>query len=344
MEEAQLYWQRTQTLLQGSEPPLVRHPKLTAALLQKPPFRFLHDVISEVQATTGFAAGLFQGAELDARQLQDREKRVAYLQKAFDAVGAALGVAIAANPAMVLAGADAESTNAFLQLLAQAARATSAARSGGLPHAGLGNVASIRVAAGLLPPAKLPPAAEHAQASTGPPQALAGDWQAHGGDSETHVGSRRPWRPESARRGPPGAGGRARAPDQALPPLLPPDPRVEERASGRGKRFNHLFEEGTNALEQFGGAAGKPQERVNTAGPGGALQLPDDLAMASELVHAVGQATALLGRDSERLVGGLAAAAAEQRAWRSERQALQAALAARAAAARAVTDLPGKAL
>ncbi|KAK9819172.1 hypothetical protein WJX81_002713 [Elliptochloris bilobata] len=216
MEEAQLYWQRTQTLLQGSEPPLVRHPKLTAALLQKPPFRFLHDVISEVQATTGFAAGLFQGAELDARQLQDREKRVAYLQKAFDAVGAALGVAIAANPAMVLAGADAESTNAFLQLLAQAARATSAARSGGLPHAGLGNVASIR--------------------------------------------------------------------------------------------------------------------------------LPDDLAMASELVHAVGQATALLGRDSERLVGGLAAAAAEQRAWRSERQALQAALAARAAAARAVTDLPGKAL
>ena len=36
------------------------------------------------------------------------------------------------------------------------------------------------------------------------------------------------------------------------------------------------------------------------------------------------QAAAPLGRELERLVGSLAAAAAEQRAWRSERQALQA--------------------
>lgn len=46
----QSYWQRTQLMLQGRDPPLVRRPKLTPALLQKPPFRFLHDVISEVGA------------------------------------------------------------------------------------------------------------------------------------------------------------------------------------------------------------------------------------------------------------------------------------------------------
>ena len=42
-----------------------------------------------------------------------------------------------------------------------------------------------------------------------------------------------------------------------------------------------------------------------------------------DALHAA-QAAAPLGRELERLVGALAAAAAEQRAWQSERQALQA--------------------
>ncbi|DBA84111.1 TPA: hypothetical protein ACH3X1_006588 [Trebouxia sp. C0004] len=114
------FWEPTQAALQG-DAPLVKKPKLTEALLKKPPFRFLHDVISEVQRNTGFAPGLYTGAELDAKAIQDKDGKMAYLQKMIDCITNTLGEQVLAKPAKIVAGLEPDHTNTFLQMLARAA-------------------------------------------------------------------------------------------------------------------------------------------------------------------------------------------------------------------------------
>jgi len=86
---------RTISLLQ----PLINKPKLTYKLLGKPPFRFLRDIISGVTASTGFAAGLYEGNELDSSSFgtnasgfkERKASKVKYLEKIHAYVCAAKG-------------------------------------------------------------------------------------------------------------------------------------------------------------------------------------------------------------------------------------------------------------
>ena len=108
----------TQTML-GE---VITRPKLTEKLLSKPPFRFLHDIMTEVTRVTGFAKGIFTEEEMDSANVQEKEKKILYLEKLIKLIGIHLNTVVEARPAKIVAGLEAQNTNVLLQLLAVAAK------------------------------------------------------------------------------------------------------------------------------------------------------------------------------------------------------------------------------
>jgi len=100
---------------------VIKKPPLTEKLLSKPPFRYLHDIISEVIKSTGFLEGLFEDHEKVSANVKDKDQKILFLQKAIDAVGLAIGAQLAARPSKIIAGQEADKTNEFLQYLGRCA-------------------------------------------------------------------------------------------------------------------------------------------------------------------------------------------------------------------------------
>ncbi|XP_061548386.1 TRAF3-interacting protein 1-like isoform X2 [Phycodurus eques] len=98
---------------------VIKKPPLTEKLLSKPPFRYLHDIFSEIIRTTGFMKGLYKDSELKSDNVKDKETKIAFLQKAIDVVILVSGEPLAAKPARIVAGHEPEKTNELLQAIAK---------------------------------------------------------------------------------------------------------------------------------------------------------------------------------------------------------------------------------
>jgi TRAF3-interacting protein 1 len=83
---------------------LITRPKLTDKLLQKPPFRFLYDIIMEVNKVTGFASNLFTDLEMDAANITEKQQKLKFLEKIIKVVGIQLNTIVAAKPNHIIAG------------------------------------------------------------------------------------------------------------------------------------------------------------------------------------------------------------------------------------------------
>lgn len=62
----------------------VKKPPLTDKLLRKPPFRFLHDVITAIIRDHGFYKDIFTDVELKSENIKDKEDKIKFLYKAIN--------------------------------------------------------------------------------------------------------------------------------------------------------------------------------------------------------------------------------------------------------------------
>jgi len=104
--------------------PLCAKPAPAAKYLEKPPFRYLFDIVLAISAATGHAVGLYSADELVADNFKPGAAgdRAGWLNKlvAYTVAGSGdAGLTGLIDPRNILAGKEAPATNVLLQRFAQ---------------------------------------------------------------------------------------------------------------------------------------------------------------------------------------------------------------------------------
>lgn len=100
---------------------VIKKPTPTDKLLQRPPFKFIQDVIIAVINATKFKEDLYTAEEITADLSKNREGKINFLEKAITAVEEALDEKLDVKASKVIAGLEVDKTNIFLTKFVQVA-------------------------------------------------------------------------------------------------------------------------------------------------------------------------------------------------------------------------------
>jgi hypothetical protein len=102
---------------------LIERPRMLTTILLKPPFRFLHDCVLEVNRVTGVFAGVFEERQLDYSHFQDKQSKVIFLQRLLGFLNGKLpGTLLDISIGKILAGLEPDKTNKLLLALYEASQ------------------------------------------------------------------------------------------------------------------------------------------------------------------------------------------------------------------------------
>ncbi|KAK9709212.1 Microtubule-binding protein MIP-T3 CH-like domain [Popillia japonica] len=98
----------------------ISKPVLSEKLLRKPPFRFLHDIVTSVIKDTGFLKGMYTESELISDNVKERDLKITFLTKLIDAIKILTEIDLKVKPTKVIAGLEPSETNKLLQAIGYA--------------------------------------------------------------------------------------------------------------------------------------------------------------------------------------------------------------------------------
>uniref|UniRef100_A0A2S2Q5A7 TRAF3-interacting protein 1 n=1 Tax=Sipha flava TaxID=143950 RepID=A0A2S2Q5A7_9HEMI len=96
----------------------INKPQLTEKLLNKPPFKFLHDIVTNVICSTGYLSDIFTNEEIISTNVTTKETKIKFLNKLIAAIQSTTTKTISARPSKIVAGLEVTKTLELLLAIA----------------------------------------------------------------------------------------------------------------------------------------------------------------------------------------------------------------------------------
>merc|ERR1712183_112599 len=98
---------------------VIQRPTLSEKNLARPPFRFIHDIVTQLIKKTGFFKDLFPSEMLDSKNVTEKDQKVKFLQAVIACTTLVYGKEISVKASSIVSGKDPENTNKLLQIIAK---------------------------------------------------------------------------------------------------------------------------------------------------------------------------------------------------------------------------------